>query len=66
MLSSNGDPIPYAFCIKYLCTQSYLVVYKRWLLIWQSFPGGTSGKERACQSPRPKRHGLIPRLGRAW
>ena len=28
------------------------------------FPGGTSGKEPACQGRRPKRHGLDPWVGK--
>ena len=28
------------------------------------FPGGTSGKEPACQCRRPKRHGFDPWVGK--
>ena len=31
----------------------------------ESFPGGASGKEHACQRRRHKRHGSIPALGRS-
>ena len=31
----------------------------------ESFPGGASGKEHACQCRRYKRRGLIPGLGRS-
>ena len=35
------------------------------VLTCQSFPGGSSGKESACQLRRCKRHSLIPRSGRS-
>ena len=43
----------------------------RWLGPDWGFPGGTSGKEPACQSRRHKRHGFYPWVGknpwrRAW
>ena len=47
------------------------VKYSSYPLTLRSFPGGTRGKEPACQCSRHKRHGFDPWVGkipwrRAW
>ena len=47
-------------CMQYVCVYTYVYVY-----VFMGFPGGSRGKEPACQCKRCREENLISGLGRS-
>ena len=55
----------YLIKFMYIYTYKYIFVYvNTYIYIYIGFPGGTSGKEPACQCRRYKRPGFYPWVGK--